>query len=140
MSVSLELSSALIDVQNVCHEYGTILTINQRGEAQIARDSYQSIEEYKASSAPLTIYAWPVTYDPSERELDRVGIFERYQCLAYTPMKDWTDANMTFQSIDALRWTVVLEGVEWKIGKKQLSDKFAGGNLYIVLAMMKKGA
>ena len=151
MSVTVERDAALLDVQRTVHEYGakadgtSPVTVWLRAESQVLRDTYQSIAQFtQGGGVPgVAIYAWPITYDPQQRELDRAGIFERCECLIWTPMKDWADLGLTFERIDAVRSTVSIVSLddvsmEYRIRQKQRASRFMDTDLYIVFALAKR--
>ena len=139
MSVALERSSALLDVQRTSHEYGHPVTVYIRGESGVVRDTYQTISQFtQAPAIAYSIYAFPIRYDPTQRELEQAGIYERCDVLIWTATKDWTDLGLSYLSIDEVRSTVVLDGAEYRVGHKQQQDRFFDVHLHIALGLTKR--
>lgn len=137
MSATIELAAALVDVQRIAREYGDLVAVFPRGEAGVVRGPLNGIAQYTQAGA-VAIYAFPVQHDPTERELDRVGLVERVPVLIWTPLKEWTDLGLGFDSISELHATVVLDGKEYRVRNKALANKFLSASLQIVLALEKR--
>jgi len=143
VSMLSERDAALLEVQRQVKMYCiTPLMVFLHGETGIVRDTYQSIAQFTQAGG-IVINAWPIIYDPNQRELDRAGVYERCDRLAWTPMKDWIDAGIEFSAIDTLRSTAVIYNsddvaLEHKIRYKQRATRFADTDLHIVLGLTKR--
>jgi len=137
-AAAIERCAALQDVQNICAEYGSPLGIYVRGEADVTRDAYNSVAARTRTPATpvLTTYAFPLVHDPNDRQVEKAGLREKYDAIAWTPSKDWTDAGLTFTaSLDAERTTVAVEGRQYRIKQKGQASVFGDTALYITLGL-----
>jgi hypothetical protein len=136
--VEKEKSDAMVDVQASCHEYGVPIRISLRGEGDVTRDKYKSISQRKTPSPILSFMANPVDYNPSEKQLEKAGIREPCDAIAYTAMQDWIDSELEWKDIDIVRTTAVLQGQEMEIKSKGYSGQYGSSYLYITLGLVRK--
>ena len=88
--VDIERDHALLDAQNIIAERGQQIAVRLTTEAKVSRDQLNSIKN-RGSSTSRNFYSYPITYNPTVKELSRVGIRDKVEVLCYTAMKDWTD-------------------------------------------------
>lgn len=137
--VELERLHALLDVQEIVHEYGQDMRIYMRGEADVDRDSYNSIKRknYEDETKIFNLKAWPLDDKPSEQYLLKLGWTERVDLVAKTAMKDWMDAGWNYNDLDMNKATVVVDGAEWTIKYKATENRHNNTYLYIVLGLVQ---
>jgi hypothetical protein len=137
--VNLEAYHAQLDAQAVVREYGQRIVVKVRDETNVTRDSYNSIKKRPTNkSATGTFGAYPVEYQPTERQLEKAGLRERCDVSVWIPVLDFQDLGFTFADIDATRSTVIVDGEEFQIKDKARASQFAGSWLYYTLGLSKK--
>jgi hypothetical protein len=134
-AVVIERDAALLDVQRIVAEYGSPLVVMVRGEANLTRDLYNSVAGRPTDAPRLSIFAFPLIHDPNDRQVEKAGLREKYQAIAWTAMKDWTDGGMTFATIDAERTTVVVESRQYRVKEKGQASVFGDTALYVTLGL-----
>jgi len=143
VSVQSEKAASLLQVQRTARlRCQTPLVVFLRGESGVVRDQYKSITQFVQAGGKL-IYAWPIIYDPNERELIQAGVFEQCDVVAWTPTKEWTDQGIAFRQIDPVRATVLIQNsddvtLEYKIRSRGRTSRFGDTDLQIVLALVKR--
>ena len=140
LGTSLEQCGALQDILTISMEYGTTISVYLRTEDSVRRDSY---EDYKSGNAsptlePVSIPAFPVTFQPNSRQLEKAGIREDCELLVYTPMLSWISLGVSFEDIDMIRSTVNFQGVKYVIKEKALAGQFTDTFLQITLGLERK--
>jgi hypothetical protein len=135
--VGLERNHALIDVQNESVLYGEEMTVYVREESQVARDKYGSIKKRSTAGGGITMQAYPLTFNPNQYQIQKSGLKEEVDAIAYTPMKTWTDNSIGFEDIDLSRSSVILRGIKYWIKDKTYSGQFADTFLYITIGLRR---
>lgn len=120
-----------MDVRNVVRQYGTTINILQQTDAQTTRDDYGSIIDRQ--NVPITVSAFPVEIDPSEKKLMALGINEMVNILVHLSKLDCDEQGLDFSEIDTILHTFEWLGIEYKIKTKRFFSQFNGEYLYIVL-------
>jgi hypothetical protein len=132
-----ERNCILADVKNICDERGDIVQMIFRGESNVTRDSYNSIAQ-RAQTPKYFFRCYPVEHNPSIRQLEKAGLREASECVAYFAMKDFITYGIDFNDLDMARVTVKLQGNDYEIKEKgmslQVNDTFG----YITLGLFKK--
>ena len=126
-----EKNIALRDVYNVVRQYGSSVDILQQTEAQTERDAYGSI--INRQPVTLTVNAFPVEIEPSEKKLQSLGINEQVSILIYLSKLECDERGLTFDEINTILHTFQWQGVEYKITTKRFFSHFGDDYLYIVL-------
>lgn len=139
-ATNMEQCGALRDIYESSKEYGDTIKVYVREEGDVRRDSY---EDYKAGKTepdvvPLTMPAFPVTFQPNRRQLEKACIREDCEVMIYTPMYSWNLANVDFEALDMTRSTVVLRDIKYVIKEKGLASQFTDTFLYVTLALKRK--
>lgn len=137
LGAQLERCNALLDVQNICVEYGDVVRVWIRGETDVARDDYSSVKTRKTSTY-IDVYAYPIETSPNQKQIEKAGLKERADVQIYTPMKSWTDASLTFDMIDITRASVDLQGHKYRLKEKSLVSQFVDTYLYITLGLYEQ--
>lgn len=138
-AVSLEGLHAQQDAQEACRQYGQRIQVRLRAEQNVQRDEYKSIKARPTNkTASGSFYAYPIQYQPTERQLEKAGLRERTDVAVWAPLLDFTDLGFDFKDIDATRSTVIVDGEEYQIKDKARASQFAGAWLYITLGLSKK--
>jgi hypothetical protein len=136
--IYLEQLYALTDIKGIVDERGMLIKVVLRKESNVTRDRYNSIEA-RQQDRIIWMKAYPVNFSPSMKQLEKAGIREQANVLAYTAMKDWMTAGVELDEIEFEgRSTVVLQGKEYEIRERgqesQIGDSFA----YITLGLFKR--
>lgn len=130
---------ALMDARDIIQELGKQIIIKPFTESSVTRDKFNSIKKTNNSGiTPFTLYAFPITFNPTEKELEEAGIREKTEVLIKTAMKDWTDQGYTMatlKSIDSIRLRVLISGATYEIVTKQLDSQYSDTYLYIHLGL-----
>ena len=137
---SFEALCAQQDVQAALREYGQTVTMHIRTEANVVRDNYNSIQDRPTDQTPVTAVfcAYPVQYQPSEKQLEKAGLREKVDVSIQTAVLDWTDAGWDFTKIDIKRTTVIVDGEEYEIRDKGRVSQFQNVWLYYSLGLSKR--
>lgn len=131
-------TDTLIDIKNHVDERGDLVQIVLRTEAQVDRDLYNSIEK-RYKDTKYSMKAFPVTFNPSDRQLEKAGLRERGNVLIYTAMKDWMNAGVAYDDILLdLKPTVHLQGSVYEIREKGLFGQVNDWFGYINLGLFKR--
>ena len=140
-----ELLAALNDIKCVAVEWGATVKFRIRKESQIVRDDYNSIKRFnntESGESPiateLVMKAYPINYNPSQRDLDKSGLKERTEVILYTPRQYWIDASLGIDDIDMERTTVILDDCTYEIRDKARNSQFREDFLYYVFGINKK--
>lgn len=127
------------DAQAQVREYGQLVTIKLRDETNITRDSYNSIKARPTDkTATGTFGAYPVQYQPTEKQVEKAGLRERTDCLVWIPLLDFTDLGYDFKDINMKPSTVILDGEEFEIKEKARASQFQQTWLYVTLGLSKR--
>jgi hypothetical protein len=134
--VNLEVKYAKIEARNVINERGQLITIYIKKESDIVRDEYGSI--IKSGTASFDMYAFPVVYNPSRREIEKAGLFEESTLLIYTAKLDWEDRSIDFKDINAIISYIEISGEKFLIKEKGRAGNHANDYLYITFNLSKE--
>jgi len=138
-AVAKEALDAMLDAQDITNEYGTAIKIYLRGETDVTRDKYNSIKEFDtAPDGLIETYAEPFTYSPTRNQMEKAGIHEQIDVLAYIATQDFVDAGYTYFDIDTVRSTVEGDGMTFAIKDKNQVSDYGVESIYIVLGLTKK--
>ena len=133
-----ELNEALLDVYDVLRDYGDILTVYIETEATVTKDEYGSIKT-RSPDAPVDLFVYPFTQNPSQKELEKVGIRESVDCIAYLSRYEVEEEKgLSLKSFDTVRGRVVHGDDEFAIKEKSAFSPFGSTTLYIVLGLKRK--
>ena len=137
---SFEASCAQLDVQAALREYGATITAHIRTEADVVRDNYNSIKSRPTDQTPTdaTFCAFPIQYQPNEKQLEKAGLREKVDVAVYTAAQDWIDAGWDFNKLDIKRTTVIVDGEEFEIRDKARVSQFQNVWLYFTLGLSKR--
>lgn len=130
--MGFEAEHALLDAQATAREYGTAVKLYTPGEEDLTRGRYNSAK-VKSLAKTATVYANPVDYSPSKKTLEKVGISEDTEIIAYIPTQELTDASITILDIDLIRWRMVIKGREFMLSDKKLYGQIGDTYLYTVV-------
>lgn len=132
-----ERDDALRDVQVACDEYGLSIKVELRLESDVRRDRYGSVKGRSAETDEFTIGALPFTNNPDRRQLDKAGLREYADAMAYTATQDWIDHGWTYESIDAERTTIIQGDTRYRIVEKNAHSQFLDAFLYVILNLRR---
>jgi len=136
---NLERDQALWDVAQIVRS-GYQIKIENRKEEDISRDKWNSINKQDTAGIDLSVnlYALPVIYDPTDKQLEQAGIRERVGAVVWTSMYDWNQQGFPLtrlQRIDMIRATVIINGQKMELKAKAQVDPYHDTYLYIVLGV-----
>jgi hypothetical protein len=130
---------ALIDARDIIRELGQPVLIRFYEEEDTDRDEFNSIKNQDTTQKPgITFYAFPVIYNPTEKQLERVGIMEKTEVLIKIAMLDWTDAGKsadTLKDLNMGKAKVIIKGATYEVKTKQLDSQYTTTYLYIHLGL-----
>lgn len=136
-AVGHELCGALLDSQCVAHNYGRSIILQMMTESKITRDRYGTTKKV-INPVEKTLYAFPIQFNPNEKQLEKAGIFENVDVLVWTPTQDWTDAGITFEDANLIRDRVTIGGITYQLSAKGLANQFLDQFLNITLGLKKE--
>ena len=131
VAVQLERDHALRDAQDVVLLYGEEMILRVRDESEVNRDQYSSIKSRKNPSEDLVVKVYPVTFNPNMHQIEKAGLRENVDAIAYVPMKTLSTAKIDFEQLDLIRSSVILRGNKYWIKDKVLSSQFLDTFLYV---------
>ena len=133
----LERDNALLDVQLEVDIYGDELKLRVRDETKIDRDSYNSIKQRDLPTSEIIVKAYPITFNPSQHQIEKAGLKETVDVMAYIPMKNFSDNSILFEDIDLIRSSVILRDIKYWIKDKTYTSQFLDTFLYILLGLRR---
>jgi hypothetical protein len=131
-----ERCNAMKDAQAVVNSEGTMIEFILRDEDQVTRDDYNSIKN-KTQITSVLLKAFPVTYSPSKKFIEKVGLREDNEVIIHTSMKDWIDKGYNYDEIEILRSTIKLNDNTYQVKEKTLADYVGNNGIYVVLGLKK---
>ena len=132
-----ERDNALTDVQQTCAMYGMPVTVRIRRESDVTRDKLGSVIARQTEYDEFTIGSFPFNTSPNHRELEKAGLREMGEVLAYVASKDFTDRGITFREIDAERTTIIGAGEQYRIVEKNATSAFLDAFLYYTFSLKR---
>lgn len=137
--VRLEGLHAQMDAQTLVREYGQQIEVRLRDEDNVSRGTYNSIKSRPTNKTASGVFAaYPIEYQPTERQLEKAGLRERCDVSVWIPILDFQDLGFEFADINATRSTVIVDGEEFQIKDKARASQFGGVWLYYTLGLSKK--
>jgi hypothetical protein len=141
--IGLEAATLRQQAADVACQYGTQITLKLFGESSVSRDTLGAIK--KRPTNGTVIKAFPIERQPDARKLEKAGIREEVDLVAWTPVQAWIDAGIlsdeyfgeSFAAIDMTRSTVILDGQEWKIADKGLATRVGEYPVHITLGLKR---
>lgn len=129
--------SAQKDIHDIVNEQGDVMKVVLRSESDVARDNYSSVNK-RDQEKVIFIRAYPITMMPNTKQIEKAGLKDRCDVLAYTAYQDWAAEGIEFEDIEYTgRTRVMWRGTTYEIRDKgvqvQLSDSFG----YITLGLFK---
>lgn len=137
IAAQLERDGALLDVQLECDIYGDELKLRVRDETKVQRDTYNSIKQRNLPSTEILVKAYPITFTPNQHQIEKAGLREMVDVMAYVPMKNFTDNSIFFEDIDLIRSSVILRDIKYWIKDKTYTSQFLDTYLYILLGLRR---
>lgn len=137
IGVRCERDDALRDVQEICNLYGMPVTIRIREEGDVERDVYGSVKDRPTNTKEFTAGSFPFNTSPNRRDLDKAGLRENSEVLAYFASKDFSDRGIEFDAIDVERTTMHAAGDSYRIVQKNAAQSFYDSFLYYTFALKR---
>ncbi len=132
-----ERDDALRDIQVMCDEYGMPVKVELRVEDDVRRDLYGSVKGRSAETDEFTIGALPFTNNPDRRQLDKAGLRENADAMAYTATQAWIDNGWAYEDIDSERTTIIQGDTRYRIVETNAHSQFLDAFLYVVLNLRR---
>lgn len=137
--VDHEYMLAACDIKRNVDAYGAPIKIRFNEEEDVKRDRYGSIINRLAQeSDSLELSALPLTYSPTDKQKTNAGIRENTDVIAWTPMLDWNNADLSVDDLDTIKADVIIGNKTYEIVDKSLKDQFGQNFLYVVLGLNLK--
>jgi len=137
VAAQLERDGALLDVQLEVDIYGEELKLRVRDETKIDRDSYNSIKQRDLPGTEILVKAYPINFNPNQHQIEKAGLKEMVDVMAYIPMKNFSDNSIFFEDIDLIRSSVILRDIKYWIKDKTYTSQFLDTFLYILLGLRR---
>lgn len=133
----VEKQGALQDVYDIVVSSKLPLKVFGLSGKNVKRGEYGSV--ISKDNSFITLHAFPIEYNPTTKELEKVGIFERVNAVAYLSTKEVLEKGLSYNSFD-LKVSTIIDpfGTEFKLETKQNYSQFMDVFLYIVLGLMRK--
>lgn len=136
LGVSLEKTTALLDAKWIIDERGDTITFYDREEDNIQRDKYNSIKRKETVYEGYTMKAFPIQFNPIDKDLRAAGLREIVNVLLYTAMQDWSDLEIDPITLDITRSTIVLKNKTYKIKEKGFANHFSDEFLNVTFGLV----
>lgn len=133
-----EKEHALLDARDIIRERGHAVTVRLHDEGNVSRDRLGSIKQRATATPDLSFYAFPIIYNPTDKQREKAGLREQTQVLIKTAVQDWVDNGFTVDTlaaIDSIRATIIIKGAKYEIRDKQLDSQYGDTFLYIHLGL-----
>lgn len=133
-----EALCALMDIEEVAMLYGKEMTVFLNTEQEVIRDRYGQIIKVPNTLKTLIVYSYPLDLTPNQYQLNKAGIKEEVDALAYTPYITWIKEGVGFNDIKFENTEINIDGDTYIIKDKNQASQFADIYLYIVLGLVVK--
>lgn len=118
MSIT-EQTLAIQETYDIIQEYGRNIDIISQTETQRSYDKFGSPKKVVESSSK-TVKAFPIRFNPSEKEIREAGLDDKVDLILYVSSKEISDESIEF---DVLRDRIRLDGSEYKFqGSRALRE------------------
>jgi len=134
--VSLEKTTALLDAKWIIDERGDTITFYDREEDNVQRDKYNSIKRKETVYEGYTMKAFPIQFNPIDKDLMKAGLREIVDVVIYIAMQDWIDLELDPFKIDLTRSSVVLKEKTYKLKDKGFVNHFSDTFLNVTLGLV----
>ena len=136
--VRMERCMAMRDVKAVVDERGDFIKVILRAEANVSRDSYNSVSK-RDQERVIFMKAFPIETRPSDKQLEKAGIREKADLTVWTSALDWITEGLGFDDIEfATRTPIVWQGNQYEIKDKGLVNQVGDSFLYYTLGLVKR--
>ena len=123
-------TAPLLDVKRVVNTYGSTIELEFNAETDITRGDYKDRKRW--SGTVITIKAFPIEFNPSPKMLEKLGVTEKIDVLAYTSTQDWVNKTTLYKDMEKanIQMKIDSEIFENRIVRRfsQFADKF----LYVI--------
>ena len=139
MRTDLERRQALVDVRNVCREWGQLLDFFLRSEADLKRGTLCTAIGHSLKS--FQVSAYPINRNPDEKAMTKAGLSGEASALIYTSALEWADLglldldDLILDEFDISRMTVALDGKEMKVSQVGFTNRINGTPTYVTFAL-----
>lgn len=136
--INSEAMCAMMDIEETAMLYGKAMTVYLNTEQEVTRDRYGQIVKIPNTLKTLTVYSYPLDLTPNQYQLNKAGIKEEVDALAYTPYITWVKEGVNFNDIKFENTEINIDGDTYIIKDKNQTSQFADIYLYIVLGLVMK--
>lgn len=136
-AVSAEAACAKLDVSREIKLYGFPFEFLVRDESTVKRDIYKSVR-YRDSAPVFDFKAFPVNYNPSQRQLEKAGLRQQAEVTIHTAVLDWENYGLGFDDIDIERSTINLGGQMYEVKEKALVGQVGPVLVYISFGLVRR--
>lgn len=149
MSLDLEIHHMQREAQLVAREYGRQVYLTAGpDESAFTRDKYGAVITRDASTSPILLYAHPVTYNPSLKKLESLGIRETVDVTVIIPMLELYDAGLLptrddgtidweNDLVDATTQQMIIGTVQYRIKTKRPTHNIKDSYINTTFALLR---
>ena len=135
--INFEQEHALIDSRNNIWERGEQITIKLYEENTVNRGKLNFINQRSIPATTLIYYAFPIIFNPSEKQFMDAGLKEKSQLIVWTSMWDWNNSNFGMKrlnNINLIKNVVIYRNSKYELIDKNFKGQF-GNNTYLYITM-----
>ena len=125
-----------IEVESMC--YGCPITVYLNLESQLTRDRFNQISKLPNTNKIITVYALPLTPSPTQYQLNKAGIKENVDYIAYTPSITWLSNDISFDDLKQENTEFKIENKTYILKDKNRVSQMASTYLYWTVGMVEK--
>lgn len=137
-----ETTAALNDIKCLVEEWGADISIRPRTEKNVARDAYGSIKRFNvtetAAITPVDVKAYPLNFSPTQRDIDKAGLKDDTEVIAWIPRQYFIDANIEFDQLDMERITFLIQNKPYEMKDKAQQSQIRNEFLYYVFGLAER--
>lgn len=134
----MNAARAMSQVQRVVNQRGVDITILEPSESQVVTNAYGD-KVSKRQGNPLTLKAFPITENPTEREVEKAGFKDRVDLIVYTSSKDWREIHSKeFSELKTPHMEIQYNGGSYEVKQANRHSQFENEFLYIVFGGIRK--
>jgi len=138
VAVQAEAKQARTDISREIAVYGYPLEFLVRNtQAQQTLDTYGTVKK-KPDNTPTDLKAYPVTFSPNARQIEKAGLREECAVVVYTSALDWDNQNIKWEALDVQKTSVNLAGETFDIKEKGKVGGLANTILYYTFALVRR--
>lgn len=106
-----EETIAVQDTYDVIQEYGQPVELVMQAESVRSKDKFGAVKSVNDDTTE-TVNAFPIRYNPSEKEIKEAGFDERVDVMLFLSSKELSDKSI---NVDSLRDRMRVRGQQFKL-------------------------